>query len=207
MTPQEAYADWAATYDADRNLTRDLDARVTQQVLGKRRYRSILEIGCGTGKNTQLLAEIGERVLAIDFSPRMLAKAKHKVKRDNVAFAIADLRAPWPMTKSGADLVSCNLVLEHVQHLAFVFAEAARALAAGGHFFVCELHPYRQYQGTQARFERENVTIGIQSFVHHISDYLSAAWENGFAMECFQEWWDESNEREIPRLASFLFRK
>jgi len=60
-----AYNNWAATYDLDRNLTRDLDRVVTRKILAHRRCRSILEIGCGTEKNTILLAEIGERVLAL----------------------------------------------------------------------------------------------------------------------------------------------
>ena len=60
-----AYNNWAATYDLDRNLTRDLDRMVTRKILAHRRCRSILEIGCGTGKNTILLAEIGERVLSL----------------------------------------------------------------------------------------------------------------------------------------------
>lgn len=65
---QTAYTEWAATYDSDRNLTRDLDQTVTRTLLTGRRYRTILEIGCGTGKNTPLLAQIGEHVQAIDFS-------------------------------------------------------------------------------------------------------------------------------------------
>jgi malonyl-CoA O-methyltransferase len=65
---RDAYNSWAATYDIDRNLTRDLDAQITREVLAGSRYSLILEIGCGTGKNTQLLAEIGENVTALDFS-------------------------------------------------------------------------------------------------------------------------------------------
>jgi protein-L-isoaspartate O-methyltransferase len=37
----------------------------------------VLEIGCGTGKNTSVLAQIGEKVLALDFSENMIEKANH----------------------------------------------------------------------------------------------------------------------------------
>ena len=54
MNIQDAYNDWAITYDFDRNLTRDLDQTVTKGTLANRRYHTILEVGCGTGKNTLL---------------------------------------------------------------------------------------------------------------------------------------------------------
>src|SRR5262249_26438463 len=39
-----AYNNWAATYDLDRNLTRDLDRVVTRKILAHRRCRSTLEL-------------------------------------------------------------------------------------------------------------------------------------------------------------------
>jgi ubiquinone/menaquinone biosynthesis C-methylase UbiE len=65
---QEAYNDWSSTYDQDRNLTRDLDRTVTRNILANLRCQSVLELGCGTGKNSALLSEIGKRVYAFDFS-------------------------------------------------------------------------------------------------------------------------------------------
>jgi ubiquinone/menaquinone biosynthesis C-methylase UbiE len=62
MEIHEAYTDWSATYDSDRNLTRDLDQEVTRETLANLNFESILELGCGTGKNTELLAEIGKHV-------------------------------------------------------------------------------------------------------------------------------------------------
>ncbi|HEY7907415.1 MAG TPA: class I SAM-dependent methyltransferase, partial [Thermomicrobiales bacterium] len=127
---QTAYSEWAATYDTDHNQTRDLDQVVTQTVLSGRHYRTILEIGCGTGKNTQLLARIGDRVHAIDFSAGMLAQARAKGFDTHVTFSVADLTRPWPSADHSVDLIACNLVLEHIADLPFIFAEAVRTLAA-----------------------------------------------------------------------------
>ena len=66
MSIQQAYTDWSATYDQDQNLTRDLDEIVTRETLGHLRSNSSLEIGCGTGKNTPLLAQISQHVSAAD---------------------------------------------------------------------------------------------------------------------------------------------
>ena len=58
MNIQDAYTRWSDTYDSDRNLTRDLDHRATRDALTGLRYQNIMELGCGTGKNTAFLTAI-----------------------------------------------------------------------------------------------------------------------------------------------------
>ena len=207
MTLQQAYTDWSTTYDADPNRTRDLDQSVTRKVLGLSRRRSILELGCGTGKNTAYFAEIGERVRSMDFSEGMLAQSRAKVTAVHVAFAEVDLTRPWPCVSASADLIVGNLVLEHIEHLPHIFAEAARCLEPGGRFFVSELHPFRQYQGTQANFQRGQQTTVIPAFVHNVSDHLAAAEAAGLQLAALEEWWHADDAGKPPRLISFLFRK
>ena len=207
MTIQDAYTSWAVTYDEDRNRTRDLDERVTRETLGHLRVRSILEIGCGTGKNTALLSQIGQQVQAFDFSAGMIERAKEKIQSNNVTFAVADITKRWPCVDRCADLIACNLVLEHISDLSFVFAEGFRVLVEGGQFFISELHPFRQYQGTKANFQRNEQTTQIDAFVHHLSDFTNAAADYGLALKNFKEWWHEEDRNKPPRLVSFMFAK
>jgi ubiquinone/menaquinone biosynthesis C-methylase UbiE len=207
MSVQEAYDHWSATYDTDENLTRDLDQVATRETLAGLRCRSILELGCGTGKNTALLAQIGEEVHALDFSEGMMKKAKERLRSSNVTFSLADITRQWPCADQSADLVVCNLVLEHIEDLSLIFSETFRSLVEGGRFFICELHPCRQYQGIKARFRGDQGTTEIQAFVHHISDFLEAAEKNGFTLEGFREWWHEEDQNAPPRLVSFIFEK
>lgn len=207
MSIQEAYAHWSATYDSDRNLTRDLDQAVTRNALEHLRCASILELGCGTGENTSLLARIGDRVHALDFSEGMIAQAQMKLHAENVTFTVADLARPWPFAEQSFDLIVCNLVLEHVQTLSFIFAEAFRVLVEHGRFFACELHPFRQYQGKKAVFHRDEERIEIAAFVHHISDFLNAAEEHKLTLKSLKEWWHEEDQKIFPRLVSFLFER
>jgi malonyl-CoA O-methyltransferase len=207
MSVQKAYNQWSATYDTDENLTRDLDQMVTRETLGDLRCKSILEIGCGTGKNSALLAQIGEEVQALDFSEGMLKKAKEKLGSSNVTFTAADISKRWPCDDASADLVVCNLVLEHIEDLGFIFSEATRSLVEGGRFFICELHPFLQYQGKKARFEKDGEQSEIEAFVHHISDFLEAGAKNGLRLKECKEWWHEEDHGKPPRLVSFLFER
>lgn len=207
MNIQEAYTHWSTTYDEDHNRTRDLDREVTRQLLGELPPMAVVEIGCGTGKNTALLAQIATTVRALDFSAGMLDRARAKVQADNVTFVEADLTRPWPLEERSAELVVCNLVLEHIENLRFIFDQAARVLIPGGRFCVCELHPFRQYQGTQAVIQRPDGAVLIPAYVHHMSDFLIAAAEAGFTLVQLREWWHVEDAGKPPRLVSFVFEK
>jgi ubiquinone/menaquinone biosynthesis C-methylase UbiE len=207
MKIEDAYTRWSTTYDSDRNLTRDLDRTAIESTLTGRRYANVLELGCGTGKNTSLLTRIGEKILALDFSSGMLRQAKTKIASDDVLFVLADLTKPWPCKDESFELIVCNLVLEHIADLDPVFAQASRSLKAGGEFFVSELHPFRQYQGSQAQIRPDHEAIKIPAFVHHLSDFTESARKHGLLMRTMNEWWHEADQNKPPRLVSFLFER
>jgi len=207
MSIQNAYNEWSEIYDSNENLTRDLDQKVTRDTLADQHFNSILELGCGTGKNTVYLAQIGTNVHALDFSQGMIEKAREKVRAGNVRFEIADLTKHWHCEDQAYDLITCNLVLEHIADLSHIFSEAARTLQPGGKFLINELHPFKQYRGTKARFEKDQGTIEVDAFVHHISDFTNAAQANGFKLAKLNEYWHEDDENKPPRLVSFMFEK
>ncbi len=207
MSIQGAYNEWSGSYDTDENLTRDLDQNVTRGLLANLQFDSILELGCGTGKNTAFLAQIGTRVHALDFSQGMIEKAKEKVKVGNVRFSMADLTKRWPCEDEAYDLIVCNLVLEHIQDLSHIFSEAARTLSPQGRFFINELHPFKQYEGKKARFYRDEEIIEVAAFVHHISEFMHAATASGFKLATLNEYWHEEDQDKPPRLVSFVFEK
>ena len=90
-TIRQAYDQWADQYDTNANKTRDLEAQALRHVLHQHPFTDVLEIGCGTGKNSEWLVTRTQRVLAVDFSPQMLARAQDKIRALNIEFWQADV--------------------------------------------------------------------------------------------------------------------
>jgi ubiquinone/menaquinone biosynthesis C-methylase UbiE len=206
MSTQKLYDQWSATYDTVENKTRDLERLACEAVLSDILFTRVLELGGGTGKNTTWLSERAEQVMSVDFSEEMQAIARTKVKNTNVEFRIGDVRSEWSFVDSSVDLITCSLILEHVEDLTFIFRQAAKILLPGGHFYICELHPFKQYEGSKARFQTEDGVQVTECFQHHVTDYTSAASANGFGIERMDEWFDGNDRTTTPRLVSFLFR-
>lgn len=214
MDNQQAYDVWAESYDTGRNKTRDIEANALRESLSDcpASELDILEIGCGTGKNTGWLLSKAKNLVGVDFSAKMLARAKEKIADEHVEFRKCDLREEWTFSEKQFDLVTCSLALEHIEDINFVFGQARRVLRAGGLFYIGELHPFKQYQGSKARFETAPGVFELECFVHHVSEFFRAAKENNFESVDLKEWFDDKSEEEvgdgkqIPRLLTMIFK-
>lgn len=205
---QIAYNLWADQYDTNRNRTRDTEARALREVLSDLHCTKVLEIGCGTGKNSEWLIQKAAHVTAVDFSTEMLNKARAKPSCKDVQFVQADILQPWNFTTMHYDLAVFSLVLEHIQHLKPVFEQLRFKIAPRGYVYIGELHPFKQYQGSLARFDTENGRVELQCYQHHLSDFFSAAQEHGFVPVGLKEWWDETDEQtDVPRILTLLWQK
>jgi malonyl-CoA O-methyltransferase len=204
-----AYDSWAASYDTDSNPTRDLDADVVRMAPLAITGRDVLELGCGTGKNTVWLAAQARTVVAIDFSRGMLVRARERVEAAHVRFVQHDLRTPWPLADGAVDTVVGNLVLEHVEDLSHVYAEAARVLRPAGQLWLCELHPDRQRRGGQAQFTTsEGETVRVAAYLHSVAEYVNGGIAAGFTLRRVGEWLEtDAPQTDPPRLLSLLFER
>lgn len=206
MNNRQAYNAWSETYDAVQNKTRDLEAIALGESIKDSAPVDILEIGCGTGKNTEWLLKKAKRLVGADFSEQMLARAKEKIADERVEFRHFDLREKWDFDENSFALVTCSLVLEHIENIDFVFSECRRVLRADGLFYIGELHPFKQYLGSKARFETVAGIFELECFVHHVSEFFEAAKNNNFECVDLKEWFDGGDKTEIPRLLTFVFK-
>lgn len=127
-------------------LLGDFEAKVTEQ-------RSFLEglgvepsltgglavdLGCGPGTQSIALARLGYRVLAVDFSPRLLSELKDRTRGLPVEAVLGDIREVVALVPTGAQVVVCMgdtlSHLEREEDLERLFAGVATRLVAGGRF-------------------------------------------------------------------------
>ncbi len=206
MNNQKAYDVWSNNYDTVKNSTRDIEAVALRKSLKSEELIDILEIGCGTGKNTEWLISKAKSLIGADFSEEMLAQAKQKITANNVEFRKIDLREKWQFSENQFDLITCSLALEHIENIDFIFSEAQRVLRKEGRFYIGELHPFKQYTGTKARFEFDNSTFELECFVHNVSEFFEVAKNNNFDCIELKEWFDDNDKTQIPRLLTMIFQ-
>jgi ubiquinone/menaquinone biosynthesis C-methylase UbiE len=207
MDPKQAYNSWAAQYDTNENKTRDLEAKALRDMLSTISFNSCLEIGCGTGKNTEWLLEKTEHITAVDLSEEMLSKAKEKFESSRVEFKQADINSDWDFTGESFDLIVFSLVLEHIENLDHIFKEAYKKLNDGGHIYIGELHPFKQYTGSKARFETDEGLQVVQCYTHHISEFTQSAKKYGLRLTELDEYFDGDDNTSLPRIICLLLKK
>jgi ubiquinone/menaquinone biosynthesis C-methylase UbiE len=95
----------------------------------------ILDLGCGTGRFSELLAQwFGGQVIGVDPSERMLKQARRKPSRGDISYwkASADV---LPLSDGCVDLVFMSMVYHHLGNPADAARECHRVLRDGG--YVC----------------------------------------------------------------------
>lgn len=207
MDTQQAYNLWASQYDNNQNKTRDLEGEALKQTLSSFYFENVLEIGCGTGKNTEWLITKAKHVTAVDLSEEMLARAKAKVNSEQVEFIQADINQTWMFANQTYDLATCSLVLEHIENLEAVFQKVFAVLKPNGYCYVGELHPFKQYLGTKARFDTEAGRQIVDCYTHNISDFVKSAEAAGLVLATLDEHFNDNGQAAIPRILTMVFTK
>lgn len=199
------YDTWAPHYDSNINPTRDLDKLVTKKSLCNITFSNVLELGCGTGKNTEWLSTKADNLIGLDFSEGMLDLARYKITSENVTFIKANLNGKWPVDNNAFELATINLTLEHIENLDHIFNSVFTKLTKSGKCFVCELHPKKQLAGSKARFKEKGTEIVLDVFQHLEHDYIQSAEKAGLTLLKKKDWYDYKTN--LPRLISFIFEK
>ncbi len=136
----------ASEWDRIRNLhiaEEAVEAAVVQ-ALADRPFRSLLDLGTGTGRMLELFGPQIERGLGVDLSLAMLSAARAHLDRANLRHCtvrqgdIYDLGLP----KDSFDVVLINQVLHYLDDGAGAIREAARVLRPGGRLLIVDFAPH-----------------------------------------------------------------
>ncbi len=96
---------------------------------------------------------------------------------------------------------------EHIENLEHVFQQIAVVLRSSGYCYIGELHPFKQYSGTKARFDLDEQRKIVDCYTHNISDFVKIAAACGLALIDIDEHFDDDNRKTLPRILTLIFRK
>lgn len=105
--------------------------------LPNRHDLTVLDLGCGTGFFSDILASRYERVIALDLSKDMLAYTKEQ-RNKQIRLVNANAMS-LPFTDNSMDVIYSNLVIQWCQPLSDLLKELHRVLKPGGLFIVSTL--------------------------------------------------------------------
>jgi ubiquinone/menaquinone biosynthesis C-methylase UbiE/DNA-binding transcriptional ArsR family regulator len=143
---QDYFSAHAAEWDRIRKLhvaDEAVEAAI-REALGERPFRSLLDLGTGTGRILELFGPTVERGLGVDFSLDMLRLARARIERAGLRHChvrqgdIYDLALP----AGTFDVVVIHQVLHFLDDGARAIREAARVLAPGGRLLVVDFAPH-----------------------------------------------------------------
>jgi SAM-dependent methyltransferase len=123
--------------------------------------RRVLDVGCGTGRLAQALAERGAKVWGVDSSPEMLAEARAGAGR-RVGFKLGRAEA-LPFRDGWFDRAVLRLAV-HLVDRAAAFPELARVLRPGGRAVIATFRPEHFDRIWLARFFPSLKAIDLERF-------------------------------------------
>jgi len=171
----------AAEWDRIRKL-HAADAAVEEAIrlaLADKPFRTLLDLGTGTGRMLELFGREIERGLGLDLSLDMLLLARDRLERAGLKHCsvrqgdIYDL----PLANDSFDVVILHQVLHFLDDGARAIREAARVLRPGGRLLVVDFAPHEleflreQHAHRRLGFLRETVTqwmtaSGLEPVMH-----------------------------------------
>jgi SAM-dependent methyltransferase len=167
--------------------------------------RQTLDIGCGEGRLTRDLKDLGHHVVAIDSSPSMVEAAREFDPSTDVRLADA---AALPFEDAYADLVIAFMSLQDIGDMPAAVREAARVLEKGARFCLAIVHPINsagtfEQSSADGRFviqgdylgafqyadavERDGLTMTFHSAHRPLESYFLALEKAGFLVEALRE--------------------
>jgi ArsR family transcriptional regulator len=156
-----------ALYVHDDEVERQLATLIAAERVG-----DLLDIGTGTGRILEVLADKVEHAVGIDLSSDMLMLARSKLERARLRNCVVrkgDMNH-LPLGEASFDAVTIHQVLHYAERPSVAIAEAARVLRSGGRLFIVD---FQAHDLDFLRSEHAHRWLGFEE--DKMADWLQAA--------------------------------
>lgn len=135
---------WVDFVRTDKDYWRDgVNNPAAFKLIGNVKRKTLLDLACGEGYNTRILAPKGAKVTGIDHSEKLLNLAKKEEQRKPLGICYyrrnADRLSGLP--DAFFDVVTCFMALHDIENFEGAISEVARVLKCGGRFVFSIVHP------------------------------------------------------------------
>lgn len=139
-----AAGSWVEFVREGKDYYRDgLNNPVAFRLIGDVKGKRVLDLACGEGYNTRILAAKGAKVTGVDFSEQMIEAARQEEARvkQGICYYVLEATNLEKFSNRCFDLVTCFMSLQDVKDYGKAMSEVSRVLKSGGRFVFSIPHP------------------------------------------------------------------
>ena len=157
--------------------------------------RTVVEIGCGRGVGTALLAEVASKVIAIDHDAACIARNREEQSDEMLTFVVAEV-PPLPPVALRTDVMVCFQMIEHLRDPGPLLQAMHDAVLPGGAVLIgtpnaaesLSPNPYHLHEYTGEELEGALETVFDRVTMYSV-----------LGDDTFQQYW-EANRAHVRRI-------
>lgn len=194
-------------YDALVGETGDINHKtylnpVVLRLVGSIKDKKTLDLGCGQGYFSRILAKKGAQVVGIDLADKLLDIAKNKEKPIGPTYFCRNAANLYGLKGNSFDIIVSNMAFNDISNIKGAIKECARVLRPTGKIIFSIPHPWRDL--AQRKRDKAGYYLRVNRYKsaaaekHFLSDklkfyhrpidfYLQELFKNGFVVSNFLE--------------------
>lgn len=204
--------------DKSNYFHREIVRPYTEELLDITKGDLVLDIACGNGNFSERMAQNGGRVVAFDYSERLIEHAKRRrvKQKELISFHVCDatsyeailsLKQDKPFNKAVA-----NMAVMDISEIDPLFKAVYDLLGDGGSFVFSTHHPC--FERPDGKYKTPCVHKGeaivgqpvLQNYYHRsLQDILNLAFSTGFVLDGFYE--ERDADPELPIIIIVRLKK
>ncbi len=139
------------------------------RILAPRVGENILDVGCGQGYFSRVLAAAGAKIVGVDVAGELIRLAKEQAGKNEV-YLVLSAEKLATLADSRFDAAICVLALQNIKNLQAAILEMSRVLKTGGRAVLVLNHPAFRVPGASAWAYDEKANIQYRNINKYLSE-------------------------------------